>query len=47
MRRLVERTAVLLVLLFAGSGIAMAQGFTVTGRVTNTEGGEFLEPPLS
>ena len=39
MRRLVERTAVLLVLLFAGSGIAMAQGFTVTGRVTNTEGG--------
>ena len=39
MRRLVERTAVLLVLLFAGSGIAMAQGLTVTGRVTNTEGG--------
>lgn len=39
MRRLVERAAVLLVLLFAGSGIAMAQGFTVTGRVTNTEGG--------
>ena len=39
MRRLVERAAILLVLLFAGSGIAVAQGLTVTGRVTDAEGG--------
>lgn len=39
MRRLAERAAVLLVLLFAGSGIAMAQGLKVTGRVTDAEGG--------
>ena len=38
-RSLAKRAAMLLTLLFAGSGMAMAQGFTVTGRVTNAEGG--------
>lgn len=38
-RSLAKRAAMLLTLLFAGSGMTMAQGLTVTGRVTNAEGG--------
>lgn len=43
---LAKRAAMLLMLLFAGSGMAMAQGFTVSGRVTDTEGGVLPELPL-
>lgn len=45
LRQWTERAVFMLAFLLAGSGMAMAQGFTVTGRVTDAQGGEFPEPP--
>ena len=37
--RWTRRAALALAFLLAGSGMAMAQGLTVTGRVTDVQGG--------
>ena len=37
--RWIRRAALALAFLLAGSGMAMAQGLTVTGRVTDAQGG--------